>query len=69
MGGLDKPVALRVKLAVERFAAIGVGDVKRLKGTKPPEFRLRVGAYRVRFQSAPGVILILRVLHRSEAYR
>jgi hypothetical protein len=25
--GLDKPVALRVKLAIERFATIGVGDV------------------------------------------
>ena len=28
---LDKQVALRVKVAMEQFAEIGIGDVKRLK--------------------------------------
>ena len=69
MAGLDRPVARRVKLAVERFAQAGAGKIKRLKGTDRPEFRLRVGDYRVRFQRAVGMIRILRVLHRSEAYR
>lgn len=33
MAALDKGIARRVKLAVERFA--GAGDVKRLQGVDP----------------------------------
>jgi hypothetical protein len=33
----------RIKQAIERFAETGAGNVKRLQGIKPPEFRLRVG--------------------------
>jgi mRNA-degrading endonuclease RelE of RelBE toxin-antitoxin system len=40
---LDRPVARRVFRAVERFAQTGAGNVKRLQGTHPPEFRLRSG--------------------------
>lgn len=69
MAGLDKSVARRVKIAVERFAHTGAGDIKRLKGSNVPQYRLRVGDYRVRFQQGFGAIQILRVLHRSEAYR
>ncbi len=47
--------------------------MKRLQGIDPPEFRLRVGDWRVRFhqdqQKEKQVIRILRVLHRREAYR
>ena len=49
MGALDKGIARRVKQAVERFADTGAGNVKRLQGIDPPEYRLRVGDYRVRF--------------------
>ena len=35
--------------ALAAFAATGDGDVKRLQGIEPPEFRLRVGDYRLRF--------------------
>lgn len=48
MSNLDREIARRVKQAVERLATTGAGDVKRLQGIKPPEFRLRVGDYRVR---------------------
>jgi mRNA-degrading endonuclease RelE of RelBE toxin-antitoxin system len=44
---LDKGIARRLKQAVERFADTGVGNVKRLQGIDPPEYRLRVGDYRV----------------------
>lgn len=43
MAALDKGIARRVKQAVERFADTGAGNVKRLQGIDPPEYRLRVG--------------------------
>ena len=39
MAGLDKGMAHRVKQSVERFAEIGAGNVKKLQGSEPPEFR------------------------------
>ena len=69
MAGLDKGIARRVKQSVERFAETGVGDVKRLQGIDPPEFRLRVGDYRVRFHNDGETVTVLRVRNRREAYR
>jgi mRNA-degrading endonuclease RelE of RelBE toxin-antitoxin system len=54
---------------VERFADTGAGNVKRLQGIDPPEYRLRVGDYRVRFHREVETIRILRVRNRREAYR
>lgn len=47
------------------------GDIKRLTGITPPEWRLRVGDHRVRFTRYPAqrLILIKRVLPRGRAYR
>ena len=45
------------------------GDVKRLKNIEPPEYRLRLGDYRLRFDDHGDSIEILRVRHRKEAYR
>jgi mRNA-degrading endonuclease RelE of RelBE toxin-antitoxin system len=69
MAGLDKGIARRVKQAVERFAESGAGNVKRLQGIDPPEYRLRVGDYRVRFHQEGETICILQVRNRREAYR
>jgi len=69
MAALDKGIARRVKQAVERFAETGAGDVKRLQGIEPPEYRLRVGAYRVRFHLDDETVYVLRVRNRREAYR
>lgn len=69
MAALDKAIARRVKQAVERFAETAVGNVKRLQGINPPEFRLRIGDYRVRFHLDETTIHVLRVHHRREAYR
>ncbi|HZQ37748.1 MAG TPA: type II toxin-antitoxin system RelE/ParE family toxin [Dehalococcoidia bacterium] len=79
----DSGIARRIYAAVQRFAETGRGDVKRLAGSRPPEYRLRVGDYRVRFQTrsetghdpASGaetrtlVIEVLRILPRGGAYR
>lgn len=69
MAGLDKGIARRVKQAVERFAGTGAGNVKRLQGVDPPEFRLRVGDWRVRFYNDGSTLIVLRVRNRREAYR
>ena len=53
MAALDRAIARRVKQSVERFAATGAGNVTRLQGIEPPEHRLRVGDYRVRFHLDP----------------
>jgi mRNA-degrading endonuclease RelE of RelBE toxin-antitoxin system len=43
--------------------------VKRLQGIDPPQYRLRVGRYRVIFRSEAEAIVIERVLLRRDAYR
>ena len=69
MAVLDKGIARRVKQAVERFAATGAGNVKRLQDIDPPEYRLRVGDWRVRFHQDGDAVRVLRVRNRREAYR
>ena len=69
MAALDKGVARRVRHSLERFAETGAGNVKQLHGIDPPEFRLRVGDYRVRFHLDNDTLRVLRVRNRREAYR
>ena len=66
---IDRTTALQILHGLDRFSATGEGDVKRLQGIEPPEFRLRIGDYRVRFQDTGDSMLILTVKHRREAYR
>jgi mRNA interferase RelE/StbE len=66
---IEQPTALRILHALARMLATGEGDVKRLRDADPPEFRLRVGDYRVRFLDSDDSIEILSVRHRREAYR
>jgi mRNA-degrading endonuclease RelE of RelBE toxin-antitoxin system len=69
MASLDQAIARRVNQSIERFAELGAGDVKRLQGIEPPEYRLRSGDYRVRFYSDGVTLTVLRVRNRREAYR
>lgn len=66
---IDQVAALRILHALARLLATGEGDVKRLQNIEPPEFRLRVGDYRVRFREFGDAIEVLGVRHRREAYR
>ena len=66
---LDRETAMRIFVALHRFAETGSGDVKRLQG-ESGEFRLRVGGWRVRFTREPeDTLRIHSVRHRSGAYR
>jgi len=44
------------------------GDVKKLTNYTP-EYRLRVGNYRVLFEVEAETVVIYRVLHRKDAYQ
>jgi mRNA interferase RelE/StbE len=44
------------------------GDVKRLTNSTP-DFRLRVGNYRILFEVNGDRVIIYRVMHRRNAYR
>lgn len=70
MKKLDRSLARRIREGVVGLAEAGSGDVVKLKGASPPEWRLRVGAHRVFFQFQGDVreIRILRVRRRDEAY-
>ena len=66
---INQPTALRILHTLARYTATNQGDVKRLQGVDPPEMRLRVGHYRVRFHDLGDSIMVLAVKHRGEAYR
>ena len=53
---------------IERLENGLAGDVKRLTNFTP-EYRLRVGDYRVLFEIDGQNIIIYRVIHRKDAYR
>jgi mRNA-degrading endonuclease RelE of RelBE toxin-antitoxin system len=66
---IDQSTALRILRALARYLDTGEGDVKRLQNIDPPEFRLRIGDYRVRFHDHGDIIRVTAVKHRREAYR
>ena len=45
-----------------------VGDIKKLTNFSP-EYRLRIGDWRVLFEASKNKITIFRILHRREVYR
>ena len=67
---LDRPIRECIIAAIERFATDGSGDVLPLTG-RPDTYRLRVGDWRVLFtvDYDAGVMTVLRIAHRSAAYR
>ena len=70
LAGLPPQVHNRIVAALERLAETGHGDLSKLRG-REAEWRLRVGAWRVRltFIGDSRTIEVLRVQHRREAYR
>jgi len=44
------------------------GDIKRLTNFTP-EYRLRVGDYRILFEVVEDSVIVYRIVHRRDAYR
>ncbi len=67
---LDRATRLRVAASIQRLVFTNAGNIKKLQGIDPPEYRLRIGDWRVRF-SLPGgnTVRINRIRNRKEAYR
>jgi mRNA-degrading endonuclease RelE of RelBE toxin-antitoxin system len=69
LGSLDRGIARRIREGLLRYAETGTGDVIRLHG-QGGTLRLRIGDWRILFENLrDGQIRVLRVLHRSQAYR
>ena len=68
MEGLPSRIQGRVLARIEEMRNDLKGDVKRLTDFTP-EYRLRVGDYRVLFETEGERIVIYRIRHRREAYR
>lgn len=66
---IQKQDASRIADALERLADDLSSDVKRLTNFTP-EYRLRVGQYRVLFEiENENKVVVYRIVHRREAYR
>jgi mRNA-degrading endonuclease RelE of RelBE toxin-antitoxin system len=68
---IPRDQALAILHAITRFGQTKQGDVVRLAEERfQGALRLRVGDWRVHVrQQESGLLVILRVLHRSQAYR
>lgn len=64
---IPKPQAERIVAKIEALRLDLAGDVKRLTDFTP-EYRLRVGDYRILFEIVLNKVIIYRVKHRSDAY-
>ena len=62
-----RDVVARIISKIEFMRADLAGDVKRLRNFTP-EYRLRVGDYRVLFEIDGAKIIVYRVRHRRGAY-
>jgi len=67
---LDRRTRRRIRAGLERFAKMGRGDLKKLKGIHggPDLYRLRVGEHRMIFQLTPTEIRVTRIVPRSAGY-
>lgn len=69
MRNLQRQDSSRIVDALDRLQSDLAGDVKKLTNFTP-EYRLRVGQFRVLFEVEDGIrIIVYRIVHRREAYR
>jgi len=65
---LDKKYQILILSKIEKLSDGLSGDVKKLTNFTP-EYRLRVGIYRVLFEIEGQLIIIYRIKHRKESYQ
>ncbi len=65
---IDKKILNIIFSKIETLSEDLQGDVKKLTNFRP-EYRLRVGDYRVLFETEKDKVIIYRICHRAKAYR
>ena len=68
LDSLQPDIARRIVEKIAHLSQNLEGDVKRLTNFTP-EYRLRVGDYRVLFEVESNKVVVYRVRHRREVYR
>ncbi len=68
LDSLQPDIATRIVGKISRLSQNLEGDVKRLTNFTP-EYRLRVGDYRVLFEVEGNRVIVYRVRHRRDVYR
>ena len=68
IGRLPTRIQAQILAGIDEMSNDLRGDIKRLTNSTP-EYRLRVGDYRVLFELEEKTIVIYRIRHRREAYR
>ena len=68
LSSLPKADQSRILQKIELLQHGLTGDIKRLTNFTP-EYRLRVGDYRILFEILEGSLIVYRILHRRDAYR
>lgn len=67
---IDRDTAMRLLEGLARYLQTESGNAKQLHGFDPPQYRLRIGAWRVIFRRiGVDAIEVVRVRNRREAYR
>ena len=66
---IERETAMRILVALDRYAETGEGDVKPLSGEFEGLLRLRVGNHRVLFDETANAITVHRIRGRRDAYR
>ena len=67
LASLPAEIQIRILTKIELMQNNLTGDVKRLTNYTP-EYRLRVGDYRILFEIEEDILVIYRVKHRKDAY-
>ena len=65
---VPKPELENIFYKIEMMKTDLHGDVKKLTNFTP-EYRLRVGNYRVLFETESRKIIVYRIIHRKDAYK
>lgn len=65
--GLQKQDAVRITARLSEMDAGLTGHIKRLTNFTP-EYRLRVGNYRVLFEVEENTVVVYRIMHRKHVY-
>jgi len=65
---LPKAMQRRIIARIEALRNDLAGDVKKLTDFTP-EYRLRVGDYRILFEVEGNRVIIYRIFHRKDAYQ